>query len=92
LQRGLPFDSRLVEAAPVDEAGALTLARGARRLLAKAGSDIVRLAAPSDADALKYLVHEDGFLRVPVLVVGDLVVRGFTEELYREALTAAGPS
>jgi len=34
----------------------------------------------------RYLVHEDGFLRVPVLLVGDLLVRGYTEELYLEAL------
>lgn len=35
---------------------------------------------------LAYLVHEDGLLRVPVLVLDDLVVRGYTEALYREAL------
>jgi len=35
----------------------------------------------------RYLVHDDGFLKVPVLVVGDLLVRGYTEELYREALS-----
>jgi len=68
-----------VESAPVDRAGTLALARGSRRLLAKAGVDIVRLTAPSDADVIKYLVHEDGFLRVPVLVLGDLLVRGFTD-------------
>jgi len=79
-----------VEAAPVDRAGTLALARGARRLLAKTGPDVVRLTRPTDADVLKYLVHEDGFLRVPVLVLGDLLVRGFTEELYREALTSEG--
>jgi len=75
-----------VESAPVDRAATLALARGSRRLLAKAGVDIVRLTAPSDADVIKYLVHEDGFLRVPVLVLGDLLVRGFTEDLYHEAL------
>lgn len=77
---------------PIDRDGTLTLARGARRLLAKTGADIVRLTAPTDADVLKYLVHEDGFLRVPVLVLGDLLVRGFTEELYREALVMDGRS
>lgn len=40
----------------------------------------------AEPDALRYLLHEDGFLRVPVLVLGDLLVRGFTEDLYREAL------
>ena len=34
-----------------------------------------------------HLVHEDGFMRVPVLVLGDLVVRGYTEALYVEAFT-----
>ena len=48
----------------------------------------MRLTAPTDTDVLKYLVHEDGFLRVPVLVLGDLLVRGFTEDLYREALAS----
>jgi len=77
-----------MEVSPVDRAGTLLLARGARRMLAKAGSEVVRVSMPTDADMLKYLVHEDGFLRVPVLVLGDLVVRGFTEELYLEALAA----
>ncbi len=77
----------------MDRLATLALARGARRLLAKAGQDIVRLDAGrtplGDADAERYLLHEDGFLRVPVLIMGDLVVRGYTEELYREALTFA---
>jgi hypothetical protein len=34
-------------------------------------------------------VHRDGFLNVPVLLVGDLLVRGYTPELYREALEVA---
>jgi len=82
----LTFDNRLVESAPVDRAGTLALARGSRRLLAKSGADIVRLMAPTDDEVVKYLLHEDGFLRVPVLVLGDVLVRGFTEDLYREAL------
>jgi len=32
----------------------------------------------------RYLVHEDGFMRVPVLVTADLLVRGYTEPLYQE--------
>jgi hypothetical protein len=47
----------------------------------------VRLDGPlADTDVAKYLVHDDGFLRVPVLVIGDVLVRGYTEALYREAL------
>jgi len=43
-------------------------------------------------DAERYLVHEDGFMRVPVLVLDDLLVRGFTEALYAEALDSGSPS
>jgi hypothetical protein len=42
----------------------------------------------SDAQALEWLLHEDGLLRVPVLVWGDLLVRGYTDELYERALTS----
>jgi hypothetical protein len=50
----------------------------------------VRRQAPlGEPDVTTYLLHEDGFLRVPVLVVGDLVVRGYTDALYEEALGAA---
>ncbi len=57
----------------------------------KAGRDTLRFGGGqrpiSREEAEMYLVHEDGFLRVPVLVLDDLVVRGYTEEIYREALT-----
>ncbi len=86
---GIEFESRLVEQAPIDRAGTLALALPARRLLAKAGEQIVRVAPITEADAVRYLLHPDGFLRVPVLVIGGLLVRGYTEELYREALGAA---
>lgn len=70
----------------MDRTATLALARGARTLLVKSGDGILRLDAPlTDADIVRYLVHEDGFLRVPVLVLGDVFVRGYTEELYRAA-------
>jgi arsenate reductase-like glutaredoxin family protein len=90
------YESRLVEQAPVNRAATLALAHGARRLLAKAGQEVIRLDAVrapiTDVDVERYLVHDDGFLRVPVLILGDLLVRGYTEDLYREALAAARPS
>ncbi len=68
----------------------MALARAARRLLIKAGQETVRFDAArqpvSETEALRYLVHDDGLMRIPVLVWGDLLVRGYTEELYREAL------
>ena len=70
----------------MDRAATLALGRGARTLLVKSGDGILRLdEALTDADIVRYLVHEDGFLRVPVLVLGDVLVRGYTEELYRAA-------
>ena len=80
----------------MDRAGALALARGARRFFIKAGPETLRFDAvrnPLDAaSAATLLVHDDGLMRVPVLVWDDLLVRGYTEELYREALDAATPS
>ena len=68
----------------------MALAARARRVLVKTPQGIVRLdtaARPlSPADVATYLVHRDGFLNVPVLLRGDLLVRGFTDDLYREAL------
>ena len=71
----------------MDRDATLVLARSARRLLVKSGDAIVRLDGPlADADAARYLVHPDGFLRVPVLVIDDVLVRGYTDALYEEAL------
>lgn len=74
----------------MDRAATVALARQARRLLIKVGQDTLRFDtdAITEAQIRSCLVHEDGFLRVPVLVLGDLLVRGFTEEIYREALAA----
>lgn len=75
-----------MDTAPVDRAATLALARGARALLVKSGDGVLRLDAPlTESDIVRSLVHEDGFLRVPVLVLDDVLVRGYTEELYRAA-------
>jgi hypothetical protein len=47
--------------------------------------------APNDAAVERYLVHEDGFMRVPVLVVDDLLVRGYTDSLYAEVFGTPTP-
>ena len=70
----------------MDRAGALALAPGRAAPL----HQIVRFDHAhnplAEDQALAYLVHDDGLMRVPVLVWDDLLVRGYTEELYREAL------
>lgn len=74
----------------MDRAQTLELARRARRFLIKVGQDTLRFDSTTnpitEGQIQSYLVHDDGFLRVPVLHMGDLLVRGYTEELYREAL------
>lgn len=74
----------------MDRANSLALAREARRFVVKAGADTLRFdhaTNPITEEQIhSYLVHEDGFLRVPVLIMGDLLVRGFTEEIYGELL------
>jgi hypothetical protein len=50
-----------------------------------------RGSAGADPETLRrHFIHEDGRMRVPVLLAGDLVVRGFAPDLYQEALRAAG--
>lgn len=84
------FESRPLDTHPVDRDGALGLVRGARRFLVKTGAGFVQRDAArepvSEAQALEWLLHEDGLLRVPVLVWGDMLVRGYTDELYERAL------
>lgn len=73
----------------MDRDGALALARGAERFLIKVGQETLRFdrrTRPLDeAEALRYLVHDDGLMRIPVLICDDVLVRGYTEELYQEA-------
>jgi arsenate reductase-like glutaredoxin family protein len=84
------FERRPIDSYRLNGTAALELARGAHRLLIKVGSEIVRVDRArnplTEDQARAYLVHDDGLMRVPVLVCDDLLVRGFTEELYREAL------
>jgi len=85
------FESRSLESHPVDRSAALELAGAARRFFIKAGAGFVRHDADqepeSETQALEWLLHEDGLLRVPVLVWGDMLVRGYTDELYEQALS-----
>ena len=85
------FESRSLESQPVDRDAALALARGARRFLIKTGKGFLTHDADrepvSEARALEWLLHDDGLLRVPVLVWGDMLVRGYTDELYEHALS-----
>jgi arsenate reductase-like glutaredoxin family protein len=84
------FESRSLESHPVDRRAALELARGARRFFIKSGAGFLMHDADrepvGEARALEWLLHDDGLLRVPVLVWGDMLVRGYTDKLYEQAL------
>jgi len=90
-QARVDFESRSLESHPVDRSAALELAGAARRFFIKAGAGFVQHDADqeplSETQALEWLLHEDGLLRVPVLVWGDMLVRGYTDELYEQALS-----
>jgi len=70
------------------------LARRAWELYVKHGQEVLHFEAGrnpiTDAEILAYLVHDDGQLRVPVLVRGGLLVRGYTEELYARVFGGEG--
>ncbi len=94
---GVAFERVSIDRTPVPGAVASDLVRQARRLIIKRGDATLRFdseqsrISPEQVDA--YLVHPDGRLRVPVLVIGDLLVRGYGEDIYREALAGgAGPA
>ena len=83
-----------MDTAPVGREETLRLARQARELYVKHGQEVLHFEAGTspitDAEVLTYLVHEDGGLRVPVLVWGGLLVRGYTEELYARVFGREG--
>ncbi len=40
----------------------------------------------TDEEIVRFLIHRDGRLRVPVLSRASILIRGFTEALYRRVL------
>ena len=53
----------------------------------KVGNEVREMDAKTPReDLMRFLIHEDGFLRIPVLVVGETLVRGWHEEAYRTTL------
>ncbi|MBI2902207.1 MAG: hypothetical protein HYY12_01280 [Candidatus Methylomirabilis oxyfera] len=40
-----------------------------------------------ETDLRRGFVHEDGQLKIPVLIVGDVIIRGFDEVTYASVLT-----
>jgi hypothetical protein len=72
----------------------LELLRPARRFFIKGKVEHLFLRRGEPGAALeslrRHFIHEDGMMRVPVLMAGDVAVRGFHPDLYQQALAAAG--
>ena len=72
----------------------MQIVRRFHTLYAKIGGTIVRWdqggSAIPEADLRHAFVHEDGQLRIPVLAVGGVIVRGFDEPTYMTVLTSHG--
>jgi hypothetical protein len=83
-----------VDRHPIGGAEAMQIVRRFHTLYAKIGGKIVRWdqggSAIPEADLRHAFVHEDGQLRIPVLAVGGVIVRGFDEPTYRTVLTSHG--
>jgi arsenate reductase-like glutaredoxin family protein len=80
---------------PIGPEGTKTLVRQHERLWVKVGSAIqewdLGRTEITDQDIARYLVHRDGRLRVPVFSRGPILIRGYTEALYRQVLTLGEP-
>jgi hypothetical protein len=77
---------------PLDARATLDLIRPCQRLFVKVGEEVFlwdrdQEEVPEEA-LRRHFVHPDGFIRVPVLIVGTAAaVRGFLPEIYSELLT-----
>lgn len=89
-RHGIAFDACNTVASPVGVAATLALVREGRQFHVKwEGSmlawDQGRSPVPEE-HLRRYFVHEDGGIRVPVLVAGQAIIRGYDEGTYRRVL------
>ncbi len=76
---------------PLEARATLDLIRPCRRFFVKVGEDVFlwdrdREEVPDEA-LHRHFVHTDGFMHIPVLLVGTTAaVRGFLPEIYNEVL------
>ncbi len=89
-QYGIAYADHDVDRRPVGSVEAMQIAKPFPTLYVKMGGEILRWdqreAAIPEADLKRAFVHEDGQLRIPVLIVGDVIVRGFDELTYARLL------
>jgi hypothetical protein len=74
----------------VGAAATLALVRGRRTCHVRWEGSILswdQEQSPVPEERLRrYFVHEDGNIRVPALVAGEAIIRGYDEETYRRVL------
>lgn len=79
---------------PLNAHRTMTLVGPCRKFFVKAGDEMFlwdrdQEEVPNEA-LRRHFVHTDGFIRIPVLIVGDTAVRGFLPEIYSELLATPG--
>lgn len=75
---------------PLNAQRTMTLVGPCRRFFVKAGEEMFlwdrdQEEVPNEA-LRRHFVHTDGFMRIPVLIVGTTAVRGFLPDVYSEIL------
>jgi hypothetical protein len=80
---------------PLNAHATLDLIRPCRRFFVKVGEEVFvwdrdQEEVPEEA-LRRHFVHLDGFIRIPVLIVGATAIRGFLPDIYAEILDQSGP-
>ncbi|MFB3144957.1 MAG: hypothetical protein ACE10F_10340 [Candidatus Methylomirabilales bacterium] len=89
-QHQIPFVVHEISTNPLGTKETRHLVQQHQKLWVKVGSAIhewdLDNTEITDDEIQQYLIHRDGRLRVPVISRGSLLIRGFTEALYRQIL------
>jgi hypothetical protein len=77
---------------PLNAQATLEFLRPCRRFFVKVGEEVFvwdrdQEEVPDEA-LRRHFVHLDGFIRIPVLIVGTAAIRGFLPDIYSELLSA----
>ncbi len=89
-QYGIAYTDHDVNRHPIGGAEAMQIARRFPTLYVRMGGTVLRWdqreSPIPEADLKRAFIHEDGQLRIPVLIVGDVICRGFDEVTYARLL------
>ncbi len=89
-RHGVAFEAFDTGTTPLGAAATLALVRERRTCHVRWEGSILtwdQEESPVSAERLRqYFIHEDGGIRVPVLVAEEAIIRGYDEETYRRVL------